>query len=469
MPTLSSGQTPADAINQIYRSVLRRDADPESLSAWEARINAGTSLDSIRDTLVASSEASSIIDPIVRLYEVAFGRQADEVGLSQWAAALRHGVALETIAKGFAESPEFADRYGANRGADRAAFVESLYRNALGRASDAAGKAAWASSDLTDGQLLLGFSESIEAVARMGNAPLNSYAKNIYSQHGEDGIIEELMKRLDAGGLLSKWCVEFGAWDGILSSNTYHLIKDKDFNGVLIEGDKAKFDELCKNMEKIENDHVYKINKFVDLEGINSLDAILTETDIPYDFDFLSIDIDGCDFYIFESLSDYRPKIICIEYNFTIPNSVLFVQEKDFSVKQGASARSLVQLAKTKNYSLVASTYCNLIFSSDEYCNEIDVIKNQNLNDLRNDALVKNYIFLGYDGKVMISSPLINTWHKIEYRICDLQTLPSFLIKYHDDYTFIQKNLYFIWLFINRPRTCLYIILKRIKGFLSGN
>ena len=50
------------------------------------------------------------------------------------------------------------------------------------------------------------------------------YKKNIYSQFGEDGIIEEILKRLK--NKINKTCVEFGAWDGIHLSNTYNLIKN---------------------------------------------------------------------------------------------------------------------------------------------------------------------------------------------------------------------------------------------------
>ncbi len=45
-------------------------------------------------------------------------------------------------------------------------------------------------------------------------------------------------------------------------------------------------------------------------------------------FDFLSIDIDGCDYHIFEQLELFTPKIICIEFNHMIPNEVEFVQVK---------------------------------------------------------------------------------------------------------------------------------------------
>ena len=81
---------------------------------------------------------------------------------------LRGGTTLETIAQGFTGSQEFINRFGTST--DRSAFVESLYVNGLGRASDAAGKAGWVNSNLTDEQLLLGFSESPESIARLDDA-----------------------------------------------------------------------------------------------------------------------------------------------------------------------------------------------------------------------------------------------------------------------------------------------------------
>ena len=65
----------------------------------------------------------------------------------------------------------------------------------------------------------------------------NKYAKNIYSQNGEDGIIEELLKRLD---IKNGWVCEFGAWDGINLSNTFRLVEN-GFNAVFIEGDQNKY------------------------------------------------------------------------------------------------------------------------------------------------------------------------------------------------------------------------------------
>ena len=77
------------------------------------------------------------------------------------------------------------------------------------------------------------------------NQNLLNYRYNITSQYGEDGIIEEIFNRILN---LEKdfWCCEFGAWDGKLFSNTWNLLNNKHWHGVLIEGDKRKHPELVK-------------------------------------------------------------------------------------------------------------------------------------------------------------------------------------------------------------------------------
>ncbi len=71
----------------------------------------------------------------------------------------------------------------------------------------------------------------------------NQYQSNVYSQNGEDGVIEELLKCLEID---NGWVCEFGAQDGKHLSNTFRLIETKRFNGVFIEGDSEKFKDLLK-------------------------------------------------------------------------------------------------------------------------------------------------------------------------------------------------------------------------------
>src|SRR5690242_19239935 len=70
---------------------------------------------------------------------------------------------------------------------------------------------------------------------------LLDYASDVTSQSGEDGIIRKVFEII---GTSSRWCVEFGAWDGRKFSNTYNLIQNEQWSGVLIEGAQAKFQKL---------------------------------------------------------------------------------------------------------------------------------------------------------------------------------------------------------------------------------
>lgn len=229
--------------------------------------------------------------------------------------------------------------------------------------------------------------------------PLISHARNVYSQFGEDGILEEIFTRMPG----DKWCVEFGAWDGIHRSNSYNLIQNHGFRAVLIEGDESKFDELCRN---IPDPAIEKIHTFVTFDGPQTLDRILAGTTIPKNFDFLSIDIDGNDYHIFASLEVYKPKIVCIEFNPSIPNEVDFVQPKDFRVNQGSSARAILSLARSKGYALVLTTKANMILADRTHLARLGLELEPDLDECRDDAEVRVFLFVGFDSTVFTSKPV---------------------------------------------------------------
>ncbi len=297
---------------------------------------------------------------------------------------------------------------------------------------------------------------------------LINYAKNIYSQNGEDGVIEEILNRLSSNNELNKWCVEFGAWDGMYLSNTCNLIKEKGYKAVLIEGNPKKVLDLNRNFPS--ND-IKKICRFVNFEGSNSLDNILSETEIPIDFDFLSIDVDGVDYFIFESLVKYRPKVISIEFNPTIPNIVNFIQKKDFRIKQGSSAKALNELGKKKGYTLVSVVECNLIFVDNKYFSSVlDSKPNLKTLNLRgNDPMC---IFVAFDGTVLSNKEEFSLpWHKIIVPLYSLQILPRYLRYFKSDYNlyrkivfFIFKFLYYFLIFLLNPKKSLNLIKKKYKN-----
>lgn len=287
---------------------------------------------------------------------------------------------------------------------------------------------------------------------------LNKYSKKINSQFGEDGIILEIINRLGKDNL-DNWCVEFGARDGISDSNTFNLVNNHNYKAVLIEGDKNYYKKLCQNFN---DKKIIKINKYVNFFGENKLDNILLDTDIKKNFDFLSIDIDGCDYYIFQSLELYRPKIVCIEFNHLIPNSVNFVQEKNFQIKQGSSARSLVGLANSKNYQLVATSFSNLFFIDKSYSHTV-IDSEIFIDDLIDDSEIKNFIFPGYDGTLHTTKPVKLGWHKLDIKNEKIQILPSYLRNFPDDYNIFQKIFFLIFREFFNPGRFLKKIFKRLK------
>lgn len=230
---------------------------------------------------------------------------------------------------------------------------------------------------------------------RNSNQWLLDFRKDIESQNGEDGIIEEIFRIIPQG---DKWCVEFGAWDGKHLSNTYNLIKNKGWSGVLIEGKKERCNEIINSTHK-GNPNVHVVNTYVQISGNNTLDEILSKYKIPKNFDFLSIDIDGNDYHVWNSLNLFRPKVVVIEFNSAIPDNIEFVQKPDFSIRHGHSILSLEKLGKEKGYELICINADNAFFVDEKYYSLFN-IKNNSISELKhyNEPL---QIFQLYDGTLV--------------------------------------------------------------------
>lgn len=206
---------------------------------------------------------------------------------------------------------------------------------------------------------------------------------NVNSQNGEDGILEWLFGKI---GFKGKLAVEFGAWDGIYLSNIRYISTKNQLKRIYIEGDKKKFEEGKENYKNQED--VLFINEYVGLgKKYKSLDTILKENNVSDELDVLSIDIDGYDYWVWDSLSEYRPRVVVIEYNPTVSNSVVMVPLQEEIPGIGASPKAIVQLAKKKHYKLVEVTHCNLIFIVEEEYDKLGIADNS-LETLRSE---RNY------------------------------------------------------------------------------
>lgn len=207
------------------------------------------------------------------------------------------------------------------------------------------------------------------------------YKNNVYSQNGEDGVIEFIFKRMN---IKNGNFIEFGAWDGIYFSNSYKLIKE-GWSGVYIEADENKFKELEKNFKDYNN--ITLINSIVAFNN-NSLDNIIERSEIENkDFDFISIDIDGLDYFIFKDIEKYLPKVICIEVN--SGHSPIYDKEINMSIAYnniGQSIYIIVKEAEKKGYFPLCYTG-NLFLVKNEYKELFKDVIYETLEDLYNDFL----------------------------------------------------------------------------------
>lgn len=170
-------------------------------------------------------------------------------------------------------------------------------------------KAIYSSSRRNAGYLARNeINEIIQEIQILDTRRLEPFGFKVYSQGDEDGIIEEIFKRI---GIEKGTFLEIGVENG-LECNSLYLIH-KGWRGYWIEGNAAqksaiegKFSSLVANKRL---DVIFSLvhpNNFAEIYQLLNFKGA--------DPDFVSIDIDGNDIYLLEKLP-CRPKVICIEYN----------------------------------------------------------------------------------------------------------------------------------------------------------
>lgn len=219
-----------------------------------------------------------------------------------------------------------------------------------------------------------------------------------------------------------KWCVDIGAWDGKHLSNTYNLCFNNGWSGALFEANKDR----CIDLQTLYKDHpdVKCVDRLVEFDGPSSLSNCLLELHVPLDFEFLSIDVDGADYHVWRSLENsYRPKVVCIEFNPTIPNRIRFVQDADMRVYQGSSLLAITELGSEKGYTLIACTLYNAFFLRNDLLPLLPSF------DRSIDALHANEMstdfFQTYDGELKFFGTMKLLWHRLPLNTQKLQLLPK--------------------------------------------
>jgi len=181
----------------------------------------------------------------------------------------------------------------------------------------------------------------------------------VFSQYGEDGILQYLIHET---GLTreEQVFIEFGVQD-YLESNTRFLLQGDHWRGLIIDGSKEYMDSVRRSDIYWRND-LTAVDAWIDRDNINEL---IGDAGFHGDIGILSVDIDGNDYWIWEKIEVVNPVIVIAEWNsvFGSKHAVSIPYARDFDratahyscLYWGASMRAFEELGARKGYALVGS------------------------------------------------------------------------------------------------------------------
>jgi hypothetical protein len=180
---------------------------------------------------------------------------------------------------------------------------------------------------------------------------LTPFELRVFSQNGEDGVLAEILRRIGIGE--QRFFVEFGVESG-REGNCVYLADVAGWRGLFMDGDGDFFAALQRKYRASE--HVVTTLAMVTPENVQELFAAAR---VPPEPAVLSIDVDGADYWIWEAIEDYRPRVVVVEYNSAIDPRRRLVQPADHpggwdgSDYYGASLAAMRTLGERKGYRLV--------------------------------------------------------------------------------------------------------------------
>jgi hypothetical protein len=186
---------------------------------------------------------------------------------------------------------------------------------------------------------------------------LSDYEFKIFSQWGEDGIIQFLISNIE---IRNRTFIEFGVEDFFESNCRFLMMKD-NWSGYVIDGS-------AKNINRLKSSYFYwRYNlqakeSFITRENIKSL---LEESGFDNEPGILSVDIDGVDYHILAELDNWKPSILIVEFNGILGNSrpvtvpydgAFYRSAKHYSnLYYGANLPAFMHIANIRGYALVGT------------------------------------------------------------------------------------------------------------------
>jgi hypothetical protein len=194
----------------------------------------------------------------------------------------------------------------------------------------------------------------------------------IYSQNDEDGIIQEIFRRIGVG---DRRFVEFGVQTGV-ECNTAKLLVE-GWRGLWMEANARSANQIRVGFaDFLESGKLRLIEEMVSAENIN---ALLDQAGFVGSIDLLSIDIDFNDYWVWKAIEAAQPRVVVIEYNASLRPPLSLVTP--YSPARGwnggnyfgASLEALVRLASAKGYRIVGCSFAgvNAFFVREDLCGEL--------------------------------------------------------------------------------------------------
>lgn len=254
---------------------------------------------------------------------------------------------------------------------------------------------------LTIGRLL---SETVKSKKKIDS--LSEVEFKVFSQWGDDGIIQWLVHNLD---IPNKTFVEFGV-ENYRESNTRFLMMNNNWSGLVMDSSKWNVAQII-NSEYFWQYNLVANTAFITAENINTL---LSSSHLENEVGILHIDLDGNEYWIWKEIQMISPIVVILEYNslFGIDRAITIPYNQNFNRTKahysnlyfGASLLALQQLSESKGYSFIG---CN------SAGNNAYFVRKDKLNDkVREIPLKKGYIVSKFrdsrnrDGKLTYLSGL---------------------------------------------------------------
>lgn len=235
-------------------------------------------------------------------------------------------------------------------------------------------------------KLLIGIEQAGAIIGLTAYQSLEELELRIFSQFGDDGIIQYLAHNLE---LNNKTFVEFGVED-YSESNTRFLLQKDNWSGFVMDGSSKNIARLQKAPYYWRHDLKAQA-VFVTKENINS---ILSDGIAGFDeLDVLHIDIDGNDYWVWKEI-EITPAVVIMEYNsnFGIDRSITVPYDPEFyrtnahfsNLYWGCSLKAIYLLAMDKGYQFIG---CN------SAGNNAYFVRNDKMNDaVRSVSLEVGYV-----------------------------------------------------------------------------